>query len=130
MFICRFLRSPPTTFVRRFTEDSFWFKGSAASTKHEVCIDLFGKVKADSVKCKNIGRCIEFSVLKEDETAEYWPRLNKENKKLPFLRVDFKKWKDEDDPYSGDNGGDAGGMGGMGNAFDGMNFGQDMFGDK
>lgn len=65
--------------------------------EHEVSLELFGKILAESIKCKNIGRCIEFVLAKADPEAEYWPRLIKPNQKLPYLRVDFKKWVDEDE---------------------------------
>lgn len=83
----------------RFTENTFWFKGSNVADKveHEVSLELFGKVKSDSIKSKNIGRCIEYVLPKEDPEAEYWPRLTKSSQKLAFLRVDFKKWVDEDE---------------------------------
>lgn len=104
------------------TEDTFWFKGSNAADKvqHEVSFDLFGKVKSDSIKSKNIGRCVEYVLPKEDPEAEYWPRLTKASQKLPFLRVDFKKWVDEDEVPEK--------MNDMANDFGDMNFGNFMGG--
>lgn len=42
-------------------------------------------------------RCIEFVLQKPSSDTKYWPHLTKEKKKYHWLKVDFKKWKDEDD---------------------------------
>jgi len=36
-------------------------------------------------------------VLKKKDADGYWPSLLKEKVKLHWLKVDFNKWKDEDD---------------------------------
>lgn len=41
-------------------------------------------------------RTIEIVLKKKDE-GPYWPQLTKEKKKYHWLKVDFNKWKDEDD---------------------------------
>lgn len=86
-----------------------------------MSLELFGKVKSDSIKYKNIGRCIEYVLPKEDPEAEYWPRLTSSKQKLAFLRVDFKKWVDEDEP-AGDR------LNEMSSDFGDMNFGNFMGG--
>lgn len=62
------------------------------------------------------GRYVELVLQKPSSDSKYWPHLTKEKKKYHWLKVDFKKWKDEDD--SDDEalagGGGMGGMGGMG----------------
>jgi prostaglandin-E synthase len=40
-------------------------------------------------------------LAKPEDNRSYWPHLTKEKKKYHWLKVDFKKWKDEDD--SGDD---------------------------
>lgn len=44
------------------------------------------------------GRSIDFLIYKQDFKKEpYWPRLTKEKLKLNWLKVDFNRWRDEDD---------------------------------
>lgn len=114
--------SPTNLSTCRFTEDTFWFKGSSAADKveHEVTLELYGKINSDSIKTKNIGRCIEYVLPKADPEAEYWPRLTKSSAKLAFLRVDFKKWVDEDEVPEK--------MNDMAQDFGDMNFGNFMGG--
>lgn len=90
--------------------------------QHEVSLELFGQIKSDSIKYKNIGRCIEYVLPKVDPEADYWPRLTKGKEKLAFLRVDFKKWVDEDEPAPTDK------MNDMSSDFGDMNFGNFMGG--
>lgn len=47
----------------------------------------------------------------KDDTS-YWPHLTKEKKKYHWLKVDFKKWKDEDDSGDEESGAGIGGLGG------------------
>ena len=41
-------------------------------------------------------RVIEFALEKKD-SGPYWKRLVKEEQKQHWLKVDFNKWKDEDE---------------------------------
>jgi len=59
------------------------------------------------------GRYVEIVLQKPSSDTKYWPHLTKEKKKYHWLKVDFKKWKDEDDSEDESAGG-AGEMGGMG----------------
>lgn len=43
------------------------------------------------------GRYVELILQKLPSDTKYWPHLTKEKKKYHWLKVDFKKWKDEDD---------------------------------
>ena len=57
-------------------------------------------MKGDESKHIIRDRGIEFVFYKE--TDAWWPRLLSENKKVHWLKVDFNKWRDEDE--SGDEG--------------------------
>ncbi len=41
-------------------------------------------------------RSIELLLTKKEE-GPYWPQLFKEKKKMHWLKVDFNRWRDEDD---------------------------------
>lgn len=49
------------------------------------------------------GRGIDF-YLKKKEEGPYWPTLLKDKKKVHWLKVDFNKWRDEDDSEPEENG--------------------------
>lgn len=61
-------------------------------------------------------RVIEFVLKKKNEEEPFWPRLTNEKVKHHWLKVDFNKWKDEDDSEDEVEGG--GGMGGFGGDMD------------
>jgi prostaglandin-E synthase len=42
-------------------------------------------------------RNIEIMLKKKDDDQKFWPHLLKEKKKMHWLKIDFNKWKDEDD---------------------------------
>lgn len=48
-------------------------------------------------------------VLKKKEDGPYWSSLLKDKKKVHWLKVDFNKWKDEDDSDDEFNMGGGGG---------------------
>jgi len=59
-------------------------------------IDLYAKVKVENCVHNNYGREIK-CLLTRAEEGEYWPRLTKEKQRIHWLKVDFSRWKDEDD---------------------------------
>lgn len=100
----------------KWTEQSLHFKGvgSPENKHYEVTINFLNKIVPDKVVSKNITRCIEFTVPKDDSSVGFWPKLTTDKGKLAWLKVDFNKWKDEDDEgdeeETGGNFGDFGNM--------------------
>lgn len=88
------------------------FAGSSNLEKYETTLNFFDEIDGDSVK-RNVSntRVIELTVEKKE--PKWWPRLLKE-KKVHWLKVDFGKWKDEDDEEAEE----AAGAAGLGNGFD------------
>lgn len=92
------------------------FHSVAGLTKkvYEITIPLFGAVEPENSKTTIGGRCIELVLQKPLCDVKYWPHLTKEKKKYHWLKVDFKKWKDEDDSddEAASGGAPGGGLGG------------------
>merc|ERR1712039_361298 len=70
-------------------------------------------------------RVIEFALEKKDGDGPYWKRLVKEEKKQHWLKVDFNKWRDEDESDEEAGGGQdleqmMSQMGGLGGGMGGM----------
>ena len=49
-------------------------------------------------------RSIEFFLRKKEE-GPYWPTLMKDKQKKHWLKIDFNRWRDEDDSEPEENGG-------------------------
>lgn len=81
--------------------------------KYETVINLYDTIVPDESKWINRDRGAEFVLIKEKK-GPYWTRLLKESTKYHWLRVDFNKWKDEDE--SDEEEAAAGGLGGAGGA--------------
>jgi len=108
--------------------------GGASKQNYECELEFFKPIASESIKKESSDRCLSF-VLPKKESGPYWPRLLKSNTKYHWLKVDFDKWKDEDEQEEQDldgpendmgfgntMGAGGGGMGGMG----GMDFGNMM----
>lgn len=83
-------------------KDKLHFKGKSDSiqqdadhSEHEVTIEFYKPIMADESKHAVRARGIEFVIMKEE--AAWWPRLLKDSTKQHWLKVDFPKWKDQDD---------------------------------
>uniref|UniRef100_A0A915CUM2 CS domain-containing protein n=1 Tax=Ditylenchus dipsaci TaxID=166011 RepID=A0A915CUM2_9BILA len=104
-------------------EDSFKIKyGTKGDEQYEADLQLYGKLKGEDRRQVATERRIELVIPKE--TAEWWPHLLKEKTKLSWIKVDFDKWKDEDEENEEADEGFGGNLGGGGMNFDGMDFSQ------
>lgn len=95
-------------------EDKVHFKGVGGPDKkeYEMDLDLYENIDPEKSSHKNKGRVIEFELKKANES--FWPRLTKSTDKKHWIKVDFSRWKDEDD--SEDEAGEAPGAPGGGGA--------------
>ncbi|KAF7493910.1 Uncharacterized protein SSS_01182 [Sarcoptes scabiei] len=64
--------------------------------KYENTFNFFGEIKPSESMWSNHGRGTEFVLIKQ-ESGPYWKRLLKETNKQHWLKVDFNRWKDEDE---------------------------------
>merc|ERR1712179_537780 len=130
-------------------KDSLFFKGTGGADQklYEVTIKLFKEIDPEKTKYIVRPRCVEFALEKVDDEG-YWDRLLADKTKQHWLKIDFSKWKDEDDSDNEEGGGQGGdleemmksmggmggmpGMGGMGGMPPGMDMSAlgGMMGDK
>ncbi|CAG2055677.1 unnamed protein product [Timema podura] len=82
----------------KIENDKVYFKGIGGTEKkpHEVTLNLYKEINAEKSFQFVRDRNIEL-VLKKKDDGPYWPQLMKDKKKYHWLKVDFNKWKDEDD---------------------------------
>jgi len=85
----------------KIEDEKVHFKGTGGD-KHvyECTMVPHAKLIVSDSKYVARDRSIEMLLRKNDRDGPYWPRLLKDTSKVHWLKVDFNKWKDEDD--SGD----------------------------
>ncbi|CAB3401388.1 unnamed protein product [Caenorhabditis bovis] len=89
------------------------FAGTSKTDKYETTLEFYDEIDNESVQRTGAStRVVEVSIKKK--SAAWWPRLLKQAGKVHWLKVDFSKWKDEDDDEVPDDLGAAG----LGNGFD------------
>eukprot|EP01062_Namystynia_karyoxenos_P018990 TRINITY_DN170_c0_g1_i2.p2 TRINITY_DN170_c0_g1~~TRINITY_DN170_c0_g1_i2.p2 ORF type:complete len:223 (+),score=97.09 TRINITY_DN170_c0_g1_i2:85-669(+) len=98
------------------TAEAVEFSGKADKQDYAVKLDLKKEVVPEESSQAVRPRGIELK-LKKKEEGPYWETMTK--KKMTNVKIDWGKWKDEDDLGGGDDLGDFGmggmpGMGGMG----------------
>ncbi|KAL1934597.1 hypothetical protein VTP01DRAFT_6779 [Rhizomucor pusillus] len=78
------------------TENRFHFKGKgeAEQNEYEAEIEFYAPVDVEKSKQHLTPRNLLMIIYKKEEG--YWPRLQKGGK-LNFVKVDFSRWKDEDE---------------------------------
>lgn len=78
--------------------DKLYFrsKGGVDQKEYEVTINLFQEIIPEDSKYVVRDRLVEF-ILRKKIDGPFWKRLVKEDKKFHWLKVDFDKWRDEDD---------------------------------
>lgn len=90
---------------------SFRGVGGTDKKEHACDIEFLKEIDPDKSKFAVRDRVIEFA-LEKAEDGPYWERLTKDKTKQHWLKVDFNKWKDEDDSEDEEGGGGGGGAGG------------------
>ncbi|KRX27549.1 putative Xaa-Pro aminopeptidase 3 [Trichinella nelsoni] len=81
------------------TEDKFTFRGIGGTDKtpHHCEIEFYEKVDPSSVRRIISDRQLEFVINKLNTDGAFWPRLMKNQGRHWWCKVDFNKWRDEDD---------------------------------
>uniref|UniRef100_A0A2P2HW88 Prostaglandin E synthase 3-like n=1 Tax=Hirondellea gigas TaxID=1518452 RepID=A0A2P2HW88_9CRUS len=78
--------------------DRIYFKGTggAENKLYENTLELYGELDPTASRKFVRDRNIELFLIKK-EIGPFWPHLLKQKLKQHWLKVDFSKWKDEDD---------------------------------
>jgi len=93
--------------VIKVESNKLYFKGVGGTEmkEHEVEMEFFKNINVEKSRYAVRPREVSF-ILEKEEEGPYWDRLLTTKLKQPWLRVDFKNWRDED-------GEDAEGQGGQ-----------------
>jgi len=87
----------------KITEDSLALKCSDGAGKiYQLDIKFLKHVDPSQSKHGKIGNYVEMTIRKADCEASYWPRLVVSQDKQHWLRVDYNRWKDEEESESED----------------------------
>jgi len=80
------------------TDDKFHFRGRGGPDQREFECTLEFYKQVDGANARRVasGRNIQY-VIPKKESGPFWPRLLKADKKVHWVKIDFDKWKDEDD---------------------------------
>ncbi|XP_074602534.1 cytosolic prostaglandin E synthase [Brevipalpus obovatus] len=91
----------------KIDKQSLHFSGKGGDGRYyESDMKLFGEIDPDHSKHTLHGRGLEFELVKADDKAPFWKKLLSGDVKPHWLKIDFNKWKDEED--SEDEGAGAG----------------------
>ncbi|XKL67630.1 hypothetical protein PGB90_003121 [Kerria lacca] len=84
--------------VIQINPQSVYFRGVGGTDRkpHEITIELNKEIIPEQSKQFQTGRTIEL-ILKKKEEGPFWPQLTKLKQRYHWLKVNFQKWKEEDD---------------------------------
>lgn len=72
------------------------FSAKSHGKTYNVDLEFNGQIIPEESKQRKGGREYYFD-LKKKETGPFWPRLLKEKTKHQNIKIDFNRWKDEDE---------------------------------
>ncbi|CAD5219673.1 unnamed protein product [Bursaphelenchus xylophilus] len=75
--------------------NQFLIRGTSAGKKYQAELEFHGEIDKNQVRQVGTKRHIELILGKKEN--KWWPRLTSKPVKLPWLKVDFDKWVDEDE---------------------------------
>eukprot|EP00126_Sphaerothecum_destruens_P004275 Sdes_comp18084_c0_seq4m7505 len=92
-----------------FDENKLVFEGFGGKDKklYSVTLEFLKEIVPEESSQKKSGSELAF-ILKKKVDEPYWDRLLKQSGKHHFLKVDFNKWRDEDDVDTENNDAPAG----------------------
>lgn len=82
------------------------FSGKSHGETYAVDLEFNGSIVPEESKQRKGGREYYFDLKKKD--LGFWQRLLKDSKKFRNIKVDFNRWKDEDDESEDEEGGKGG----------------------
>ena len=91
----RDVKEPDVTIEEDEIEFSCVGTGSQGIQKYEFLLEFYLPVDKESASCTVFDREILIKMKKKDE--DWWPRLLYEQRKFPWLKVDFDRIKNESD---------------------------------
>mmetsp|Transcript_21734 Transcript_21734/g.37125 ORF Transcript_21734/g.37125 Transcript_21734/m.37125 type:complete len:196 (+) Transcript_21734:31-618(+) len=97
---------------------------SSMKENYKVTVDLFAECVPGSLVKTIQPRYINIVFKKQDEDADFWPRLTEKKAKYHYIAIDWNQWKDEDE--DDDENEEIPGMEGMGGMPGGMPGGMDF----
>ncbi|KAJ9069822.1 p23 chaperone protein wos2 [Entomophthora muscae] len=80
-----------------FLPSSVKFLGSTEDKTYGFELDLYDEYDVEGSRKSFTAQRIFLVLKKRDDAQEYWPRLQKAGKKPTYLKIDFSRWRDEDD---------------------------------
>ncbi|CAD5116753.1 DgyrCDS5608 [Dimorphilus gyrociliatus] len=92
----------------KLDEKKLYFSGtkganSADQVNYEYTVEFFEDIDPAESKYGVLPRHIPMVLMKKSSDGPFWPRLTKEKTRMPQLKTDFDKWKEEDDSDVDDN---------------------------
>jgi len=90
-----------------FRGKSYSIQADSDHSEHELKLEFCKPINVAESKHVVKARGIEFIIIKEE--PQWWPRLLSDSKKRHYVKVDFLRWKDEDDSDDEVGGGFGGG---------------------
>ena len=83
--------------VINLDEKTLSFKGKSKDKMYAVSLEFFEDVVPKDSSQRKAGREYLFKLSKAKTDQEWWPRLLKDKVKRSNIKIDFNRWKDEDD---------------------------------
>ncbi|KAJ3380764.1 hypothetical protein HDU92_005778 [Lobulomyces angularis] len=94
------------------TPKSLAFSSLSDKKNYSFKFNFYGEIDVDESVFNKSPRAITIVLKKKEKDAAWWPKLL-EGAKPHFLKVDFTRWKDEDEEVEPENPEGMGGMPGM-----------------
>jgi len=106
--------------------DRLFFKGVGGTDhkEYEMNLELFDQINPQESKYAVRDRVVEFILIKASSGGPFWKRLLKDDRRFHWLKVDFDKWRDEDESDD-DLGADQGDFSDMMRQMGGLGMGDD-----
>ncbi|KAI9292684.1 HSP20-like chaperone [Neoconidiobolus thromboides FSU 785] len=80
-----------------FLPQAIKYEGKSSDSSYAVDLGLFKEYDNENSRYDVTAQRIFLVLKKSEDDTSFWPRLHRSGKKPAFIKVDFARWRDEDD---------------------------------
>lgn len=70
---------------------------TSSERKYRLDLEFYGEINRERFRKSHLHKATNIVIEKKETNVPYWPRLLKDDKKPPYINIDYRNWVKEGD---------------------------------